>query len=125
MEEENPEKPLARILTSPRWRTGDYLTVNVDHALARVQQRGKAFQERHCPDCREYDPEKRTYCHTGHLLSSTDCTFHWTDLLGTCWGYHPRADAHAAEIIRERPRQTDDSLECTSLYEFITTIFKC
>jgi len=63
----------------------------IDHprSIALLHSAQVAFQHRHCPSYLHYDTAQRDYREKAHPYKPGDCTWHWTDLCGTCCNYRP------------------------------------
>lgn len=47
----------------------------------------KAFRGEYCKSCIHFDILNDQFKNTGHLSDSSDCYFHWTDIVGQCHNF--------------------------------------
>lgn len=62
--------------------------------FAEIKKLQKEFQKKNCPNCINYNIEKRDFITKGHSNNPYDCKYHWTNMLGDCFNYEKRGDFH-------------------------------
>ena len=72
-----------------------------------VRQFQTEFKQEFCSLCIHLNTDTGEFREKGHQNDPQDCKFHWTDIVGQCWNYRPRAVAQGPAYTEELRGSTD------------------